>query len=300
MSDYLGNLAARSLASETAPPAVRPRPASHFEPPAPGAAPLWSEAAAAADAGFVEEAVEVAVPPPARSRPRRPRRSRPSSEGPVPSDPRVLDPPLPTRGGRRRTTETGTLPRAGSPLPASESLERPDEPPGERPAAKPDRAADADGRARPRLSAVRGDEPAAFRAGALTTLARLVPPAEAEQPAAVLRVRRADPLQRPPEARAPEVRRHGARERDGSPPAVADGGGPHPAPLRPLLPAADRRAVSARPEPAVAEPVVHVTIGRIEVRAAPAPRPPARERHAARPPVDLDEYLQQRSGGATR
>ncbi|MEO6194248.1 MAG: hypothetical protein ABIS20_14665 [Thermoanaerobaculia bacterium] len=48
------------------------------------------------------------------------------------------------------------------------------------------------------------------------------------------------------------------------------------------------------------EPVIHVTIGRIEVRATAAPKAPARERPAARPAVDLDEYLRQRSKGEGR
>lgn len=54
------------------------------------------------------------------------------------------------------------------------------------------------------------------------------------------------------------------------------------------------------PEPAAPQPVINVTIGRIEVRATPAPKAPARERQAARPAVDLEEYLRQRSKGEGR
>lgn len=44
-----------------------------------------------------------------------------------------------------------------------------------------------------------------------------------------------------------------------------------------------------------AEPVVHVTIGRLEVRAAPAPATPPRRSSGPRP-TSLDDYLRQRSG----
>jgi hypothetical protein len=46
------------------------------------------------------------------------------------------------------------------------------------------------------------------------------------------------------------------------------------------------------------ESVVHVTIGRLEVRAAPAPAAPPRHSSGPRP-TSLDDYLRQRSGGPT-
>ena len=50
-----------------------------------------------------------------------------------------------------------------------------------------------------------------------------------------------------------------------------------------------------RDAPAAAEPVVHVSIGRLEVRASPAaaPAPPRRDMPA---PRSLDDYLRQRGG----
>jgi hypothetical protein len=52
--------------------------------------------------------------------------------------------------------------------------------------------------------------------------------------------------------------------------------------------------------PATAPPAVHVTIGRIEVRATPA-APPATPRPQAQAPVpapmSLEEHLRQRTGG---
>jgi hypothetical protein len=48
------------------------------------------------------------------------------------------------------------------------------------------------------------------------------------------------------------------------------------------------------------EPVINVTIGRIEVRATPAPQKPS-PKPANRPPVmGLDEYLRRRSEGHDR
>jgi len=51
------------------------------------------------------------------------------------------------------------------------------------------------------------------------------------------------------------------------------------------------RALPVSPEP---EPTVHVTIGRIEVRAVPNDPPPRRERKRS-PQMTLEEYLRRRS-----
>jgi hypothetical protein len=60
-----------------------------------------------------------------------------------------------------------------------------------------------------------------------------------------------------------------------------------------LEPVAPARTQALAPE---AGPTIHVTIGRVEVRATPAPA--ARKRTRSRPPVmSLDDYLRQRSGG---
>ena len=48
--------------------------------------------------------------------------------------------------------------------------------------------------------------------------------------------------------------------------------------------------------PAPVQQTIHVTIGRIEVRATPPPSAPARKQNAA-PVMSLDEYLKTRSGG---
>jgi translation initiation factor IF-2 len=94
-----------------------------------------------------------------------------------------------------------------------------------------------------------------------------------------------------------------------APPAVgreARGDGEHAAPS--ILPpaAAERRPVpvatdirpappaeAARPAADQPAPVIEVTIGRVEVRAAPAARAPRREP----PPLPLADYLERRSSG---
>ncbi|HWS54785.1 MAG TPA: hypothetical protein VN228_11690, partial [Pyrinomonadaceae bacterium] len=49
--------------------------------------------------------------------------------------------------------------------------------------------------------------------------------------------------------------------------------------------------------PAQAAPTVNVTIGRVEVRAVPAPPAPAARRAASPPHMSLEEYLRRRAGG---
>lgn len=55
---------------------------------------------------------------------------------------------------------------------------------------------------------------------------------------------------------------------------------------------------STRRGPDTSGPVIKVSIGRVDVRAEMAPQPPQRQAPAPRkPPLSLDEYLKQRSGG---
>lgn len=73
---------------------------------------------------------------------------------------------------------------------------------------------------------------------------------------------------------------------DGSRPVVAP-----PPPTRPMMPE-QRVAVQESPAPAI-----HVTIGRIEVRATPPTPAKVEKRQPQTPAVSLDEYLRQRNGG---
>jgi hypothetical protein len=71
--------------------------------------------------------------------------------------------------------------------------------------------------------------------------------------------------------------------------------------LRPRVTLAEPAPSPLRREASVAPaPTIHVSIGRIEVRATPAAKGPVRETAAARPAVDLETYLRQRSKGEGR
>ena len=64
---------------------------------------------------------------------------------------------------------------------------------------------------------------------------------------------------------------------------------------------AQQRSINSAAEQMAAEPTVHVTIGRIDVRAVPTPAPPEPRRPGrSGPALSLDEYLKQRSGGRER
>ena len=74
-----------------------------------------------------------------------------------------------------------------------------------------------------------------------------------------------------------------------------------PAPiLQPRVTVAEPAPPPVRREAPPPAPTIQVTIGRIEVRATPAAKAPVVERQAARPAVDLEEYLRQRSRGTGR
>jgi hypothetical protein len=73
---------------------------------------------------------------------------------------------------------------------------------------------------------------------------------------------------------------------DGSRPVVLP-----PPPTRPMVPD-QRAAVQESPAPAI-----HVTIGRIEVRATQPTPAKVEKRQPQTPPLSLDEYLRQRNGG---
>ena len=53
-------------------------------------------------------------------------------------------------------------------------------------------------------------------------------------------------------------------------------------------------------KPLEAAPTIHVTIGRLEVRATSPPSPPQKEKRSRAPVMSLDEYLSQRANGSGR
>ncbi|HEV2777780.1 MAG TPA: hypothetical protein VGX25_00110, partial [Actinophytocola sp.] len=67
----------------------------------------------------------------------------------------------------------------------------------------------------------------------------------------------------------------------------------------PVRPAAPRIPVVPRRAP-VAEPTVHISIGRVEVRATAEPGAPSRAPASGRPRLSLDDYLRGRAGGDRR
>jgi hypothetical protein len=86
---------------------------------------------------------------------------------------------------------------------------------------------------------------------------------------------------------------------------------PPPSPTRLVMPPVQPRVIPApppepaaliRPEPApTPSPAVHVSIGRIEVRATPLPSAPQPRKRPSTPPVmSLDEYLRQRAHRGNR
>ena len=98
-----------------------------------------------------------------------------------------------------------------------------------------------------------------------------------------------------PAATAPPVF---PRKRENQPPTVA-ALVPKPVPLPAALPLARRESVTGRSHeaPTVEEPVIRVSIGRVDVRAVFAPPPAAApRRRCAAPMLSLDDYLKQKDG----
>ncbi len=83
---------------------------------------------------------------------------------------------------------------------------------------------------------------------------------------------------------------------DPSLPEAAEAGGDELPTRSPTLPSIAEVSFQDKPQP---QPVIRVTIGRIEVRATPPPPVPAPQPRAPRPApaLSLQEYLEQRNGG---
>lgn len=70
--------------------------------------------------------------------------------------------------------------------------------------------------------------------------------------------------------------------------------------IRPVMPADRIFPPHVPPAAAVVPPTIHVTIGRVEVRATPPPAARARPQAAGAPVMTLEEYLRQRASGGSR
>jgi hypothetical protein len=272
MSDYLGNLAARSL--DPAGAAVRPRLASRFEPDAPWAAPVAAEPAS------LDAIEEAAVTPVRKAAPASPEVEEPVSAtrrrqgrkgGEVEASPEVdqdakrLAPlasapvvpvPVSTVPSQSFLAHRGGLPfEASPPDPLSTGVERGKETVLREPVGH----------------ALRAD-----RDGAHSAPYGLAIPEKA-------------PLSTRVERGGGEV-----SERIPSAGRLTSKGE--------TLPVLQPRVTLVEPPPSPAHreapaPTIHVSIGRIEVRASPAPKAPVRERLSAPAAVSLEDYLRRRSKG---
>jgi hypothetical protein len=276
MSDYLGNLAARNLEPAAA---VRPRLASRFEP-VPSAAPQFQ-----AEPAFFEQTVEETAEPPRASvfspyprrggqrvRPRSEGRSEaedtpkgaPESRAPEPVRPVMTVGPLAVVDSGRSLTR-GVLPSEASPPGPLSRGER-----GKQEAVTP-------------VILPVWQE---FRAVEVPEVRAAHPTAGFDTPSP-LSLRERGLGGEDSERRAPE--NHHSLNRE---PVVST--------LQPRITVAEPDPFPVRREAPAPEPVIHVSIGRIEVRATQTPKAPVRERSAARPAVDLEDYLRQRSKGEGR
>jgi hypothetical protein len=304
MSDFLANLASRVVAPQAG---LRPRRPSRFEPDGGPSLPVGLGPGTVADMGPpVEERREPAAAP----APRLPRAAR--------LWPRLGDEP-PAPEWPRRTAESGPDPAGSSP---------------DRRAARDGRAARGPGDLDP-VPEGRGEPPPSH--GRRSEVVRPLTESLAEPPShrpdvAVARPAPAEdgdrgparPIPAEPASPPAEGRSTGPAERGEARPGAPFAGPtaapppsnpptPHPptvVTVREVRPAPpDRQATRERPvspgrphpgervHEAGEAPVVHVTIGRIEVRAV---RPALEERPGRRPPVmTLEDYLRRRSEGGT-
>jgi hypothetical protein len=284
MSDFLFALAARSLGAA---PSLAPRPASRFEAPAPLAEPGFVEASfessPAAGEGRREMASEthpaLVPPPPAPRIAPEPRSARSDDFGPTTSPRRSSE-------EGERAAPPSIEPSAGPPVrPSIEPIGEPRIDPVPRDPDRPNRAE----------SPILPVSPAPVR-----------PRDQAPRPVASAEPERIAPARPGGEDAAapihpmtvPAAPRKGTEGGDAPLPVIvprAEPLPPMPTPRLAAAPASAHPAESAEP----AAPVIRVSIGRIEVRAAqPAPAPPPQPRPGGAPRLSLDDYL--RSGARRR
>jgi hypothetical protein len=278
VSDYLERLVARSFDPRDA---IRPRPLGLFEAVPPGGAPTEPVPGQ-------EAPVETTRPPAAVRPPRTEATSREVAviEVPVPATP-VASSVTPSRVAA--VNETAAV----QPVPATVA---PPEPPRYR--------SQDEARAQPRMTSPPErdrSKPAPpqplFQRTIVQPLQREV---IVERPAAAERrtVQPRRERQPPPVVAAKPSARRSEVSHVPPPPQL-----PRSRPIRPQVTAPQpdlrsRRDSQSAAEPAAA-PTIHVTIGRVEVRAVVQPAAAARRRPAAASPavMSLDEYLKQRAGG---
>jgi hypothetical protein len=285
MSDYLGNLAARSLGPAQA---VRPRLASRFEP-VPSAVPAFE---AAREPEGLETAVEETVVAPAPTR--APRSVAAPRERIAPPEPVEEESPAPPRRRRARRApveeEVEPAPERGRPEPVRAAVV-----PAAPVAVVPLQRAVAGRGVQPfeasppvplSTGVERGNDAQAKElvVPVVRSVVRDVPDRTIAPDRSLL----STPVERGTGGEASRANRSENRQPSQQEPASTI--------LQPKVTVIERTPPPAHRE--APAPTIQVTIGRIEVRATPAAKAPARERPAApSSTLSLEEYLRQRSKG---
>jgi hypothetical protein len=283
MSDYLGNLAARSLGPAQA---VRPRLASRFEPVPSAPSPFQAETERAA---LLETAVEETAAAPTRTS----RLAETPRRRTAPPEPVEEEPSAPPRRRRARrdpvVEEIEPVPERRRPEPVSTVIAP--APVAMVPLQKPV----ADRGVPPSEASPPGPLSTRVERGNLGRAAVAQPVLPRPQEAFAVSPRQAPsassplstPVERGPGGEASRANRPGDRELPESKPASTI--------LQPKVTVIEREPFSVHRE--APAPTIQVTIGRIEVRATPAAKAPVRERPSAPSALSLEEYLRQRSKG---
>ncbi len=301
MTDYLGSLVARTLPSDTG---VRPQLLSLFEPsPARIGLNVPVDRAPETSGESLPVAARV-VPPPARDLGLS-HVDRDAVRDPLPPTPQAASrQQVPPSRDQAEAQLLRVLPRTGpAPDGAAESSAGPRD--REVDAVGPLPAGRADDGGRAEVRADHGVSRLPLRPPAPLQPATAAPPAQST--AAIDRV--VPPSSSPGPVMA-SVRRSEARE--GALPSLPD----HPsltpkaavAPdvqparpvIRPVIPVTQMSPRNLPPAGIASPPSIQVTIGRVEVRAAPSPAARSRPQAPTAPAVTLEDYLRQRATGGPR
>lgn len=314
MSGFLAHLVQRTFSNA---PDVRPRPASLFEPMSTARQLVVAHDEPGVPPSLPARAVE--EPQHAAETTVRPVRRQSLDDEPTPFEPGSIKGRLPTAQGVESAVEEGSPVAAAVPpsptRPVAKEIVKDDEAP---PALQARPKAITRSMARPltpltpEASAFPGESPSAQAPVAMPARPQPLSRSEAREPAASSE--RAVQESGPPVSslsRTPERQRESsaAQQREFSPaqqhePSAeqrrAASAEPRQAVLVPRLPPAQPLARPPQPiasaETKAAEPTVHVTIGRVEIRAVAAPAAPKRPA-PPKPTLSLADYLDRREGG---
>ncbi|MBX3057990.1 MAG: hypothetical protein KF770_16105 [Anaerolineae bacterium] len=291
---YLDNLVARQL-PETA--VIQPRPVSLFEP-WPGATPLFPASVTGEEATAVSSPDMHPLPRPQTSptpAPARQTAPEPAAPTPIPVAPAAaaLPRPFPMPTLKPASSEPAQPPQNQPPVNDAPAATPPAPPRQPAPTpATPVIVASAPSHNQAEPEPARETHPSVIIREQITLL-RHVAESPAPPAPALVEIVREQPIQPlPPVAAAPVGVPEPASQPTTDPAAI------RPEQIKPFIPANGRAPHHpppvTPPEPA---PTVHITIGRIEVRATPPPPAKAAQKQPRTPVLSLDDYLRQRNGG---